>query len=319
MTTNKHKIMNISKTEKMSDKKLGRGLSALLGNSRENSLHNNSSNFAENNGEKIIEIELKKIIAGIYQPRHKFDTASLDNLAESIRENGVIQPIILRQKNGEEKFEIIAGERRFRAANLVKLTKIPAIIKKIDDRQALEIALIENIQRNDLLLTEEAEGYQRLMKEFSYTQENMANKLGKSRSHIANLLRILSLPKKVLNLLDDKQLSMGHARAIIGAENVEDLADLIVEKGYSVREVEEMMRLQKESQNQGSNKNLNKNSAKVPTSQNKTQFSSFEKKFAEASGLKVKISYDPKKNLGEVKFRFSEPKNLQKAFAKLFS
>lgn len=300
------------------NKKLGRGLSALLGNAKTEFLHKNSFSPDSENGEQIAEIELKKIIPGIYQPRHKFDSQELENLAISIKESGVIQPIILRQKEGEQKFEIIAGERRFRASQLAGLSKIPSIIKKISNRQALEIAIVENIQRNDLLLTEEAEAYQRLIKEFSYTQEDMAKKLGKSRSHITNLLRILSLPKMVLDLVDDKKLSMGHARAIIGAKNVENLANSIISKSYTVRDVEELMRNQKQQKNQDSIKKSNKK----PSSNQRTELSQIkelEQKITKSSGLKVKIFYDAQQKKGEIRLQFKEIKSLEKALGPVLS
>ena len=179
---------------KFSDKKLGRGLSALLGESKVK-----SPLFNPENQDAVEKINLKKIRAGVYQPRHNFEETELQDLANSIKEHGVIQPIILR-KTDEDFYEIIAGERRFRAAKIANLTEIPAIVRKFSDNDALEIAIIENVQRSDLSPTEEARGYQRLIKEFSYTQEIVAKKVGKSRAHIANLLRLLTLPEKFANI-----------------------------------------------------------------------------------------------------------------------
>ena len=224
---------------KFNEKKLGRGLSALLGESKVK-----SPLFSPENQDAVEKISLKKIRAGVYQPRQNFEETELQDLADSIKEHGVIQPIILR-KTEDDFYEIIAGERRFRASKIANLTEIPAIVRKFSDNDALEIAIIENVQRSDLSPTEEARGYQRLMKEFSYTQEIVAKKVGKSRAHIANLLRLLTLPEKVREYLDSKQISMGHARAIINSINPEELAKKIIAKGLNVRDAEEIVRDEK--------------------------------------------------------------------------
>ena len=216
------------------DKKLGRGLSALLGNADSN----NNIKFIPNHGESVQHIMMSNIMAGIYQPRKHFDHDQLLELSNSIRENGVIQPIIVKKADERGAFEIIAGERRFRAAKMAGLDKIPVIVKDINNAKALEFAIIENVQREDLSLIEEAQGYKQLISEFDYSQEQIAKKIGCSRSHIANILRLLSLPKDVQNLLDQGKITFGHAKAIINRENPSEIAKQIVENGWTVRDLE---------------------------------------------------------------------------------
>lgn len=184
-----------------------------------------------------------KLHAGKYQPRTQFDDAALAELSDSIRKNGIMQPIIVRpsgKHNG--KYEIVAGERRWRAAQLAEQEHVPVIIREITDKQALELALVENIQRQDLSPLEEANGYQRLIEEFDYTQEELASVIGKSRSHIANLLRLLALPDEIKDMLESGQLSMGHARALLGIPNAVELARDIIKKGLNVRQAEQIGR-----------------------------------------------------------------------------
>lgn len=174
---------------------------------------------------------------GKYQPRRNFDDEVLHELADSIEKNGILQPLVVRPIDSTH-YEIIAGERRFRAAKLAKLTEVPVIIRDVSDIQALELALVENIQRADLNPIEEAAGYQRLIDEFKYTQEKLASVVGKSRSHVANLLRLLDLPPAIKKLVTDGKLSMGHARALLTAKEPEALAKKIVAEGLSVRQTE---------------------------------------------------------------------------------
>ena len=185
-----------------------------------------------------VQLPVSQLTPGKYQPRRHFDEASLMELSESVSKHGIMQPIMVRviEKN---LYEIIAGERRFRAARLAKMEMVPVIIRELSDTQALELALIENIQRADLNPLEEAAGYQRLMDEFGYTQEKLASDVGKSRSHIANLLRLLKLPDSIKRRIDSGELTMGHARAILMAKNPEELAQQIVELGLSVRQAED--------------------------------------------------------------------------------
>lgn len=212
---------------------LGRGLGALI---------DDAEKMQQSAG--INEIELGKIVANPFQPRTKFDEEALKELAESIKEIGLIQPITIR-KIGDEEYQIIAGERRFRAAQMAGLTSIPAYIRKAKDEGMLEMALVENIQREDLDSIEIALSYQRLMEELEFTQEELSSRVGKKRSTIANYLRLLKLPAIIQKGLIDKQISMGHARAIINIENQETqifIYNQIVKHGFSVRRVEEIVR-----------------------------------------------------------------------------
>lgn len=220
------------------EKKLGRGLSALLG---ESSSHRESREDSLNKNNSTQSISVNNIIAGIYQPRKYFDQDHLAELSNSIRENGIIQPIIVR-KAGQGSFEIIAGERRFKAAKMAGLNQVPVVIKDIDNTQALEFAIIENVQREDLSPIEEANGYKQLISEFEYTQDQVAKKIGYSRSHIANILRLLSLPKEVQMLLDSGKITFGHAKSIMNLEDVTSVANQIVENNWSVRDVEDIFK-----------------------------------------------------------------------------
>ncbi len=194
---------------------LGRGLSALIS---ENNLQPTPTAVDSNKPSGVDSVPSGKLHAGKYQPRTRFDETMLSELADSIRKNGMMQPIIVRPSAKQSgKFEIVAGERRWRAAKIAGLDQLPVIVREITDQQALELALVENIQRQDLSPLEEAAGYQRLIEEFNYTQEELAGTVGKSRSHIANLLRLLALPDEVKQMLDSGKLTMGHARALLNA------------------------------------------------------------------------------------------------------
>ena len=221
---------------------LGRGLEALLGDEEINlNLDDETtdvSSFVENTvfkSEKN-EIKISDIVPCSFQPRTEFDRDALESLAQSIKEKGVLQPLLVRKKN--DKYEIIAGERRWRAAQLAGLEKVPAIVKDLSDSETLEIALIENLQRENLSAIEEAEGLTRLMSEYEYTQEVIGKVIGKSRSYIDNTLRLLGLPEEIKQLVKENKLSAGHARALIGCENAISLANKIVKEGLSVREAE---------------------------------------------------------------------------------
>ncbi len=214
---------------------LGKGLSALISERKID-----IDSFAENNGRRA-DLAVDEVFPGRFQPRIIFDPAELEELAESIRRNGVIQPILVRKRPGQG-YEIIAGERRWRASKLVKAEKIPAIILEVEDKQAMEIALIENIQRQNLKILEEAEGYKRLIKEFDYTQEQLADVIGKSRSHVTNILRLLSLPDDVKDFLNDGRLTTGHARAILSAPDIASAADEVIKKNLSVRQTENFVK-----------------------------------------------------------------------------
>jgi ParB family chromosome partitioning protein len=210
---------------------LGQGLSALFG----------EGNLPVNDSEQITNVAITKLEAGPYQPRTEFKEEELQELADSIVENGILQPIIVKKAHGNENYKIIAGERRFRAAQLANLAEVPVIIKDITDSQALEIAIVENIQRQNLTPIEEASAFTRLIEEYSYTQEELATHLGKSRSHITNLLRLLTLPEKVQDMVNNGSLSMGHARALVKLENALHVAEEIIEKKLSVRDTERLI------------------------------------------------------------------------------
>ncbi|WP_428546269.1 ParB/RepB/Spo0J family partition protein [Profundibacter sp.] len=214
---------------------LGRGLSALMSDVAADTAQASEGGSATR-AEQIIPIE--KIAPNPDQPRRDFPMQDMDDLAASIKEKGVIQPLIVREKSNG--YEIVAGERRWRAAQMAQLHELPVIIRDYTDTEVLEIAIIENIQRADLNPVEEAAGYQQLMDKFGHTQEKLAAALGKSRSHIANLMRLLQLPKEVLDLLKESKLTAGHARALITTENPVALARQVVKQGLSVRETERL-------------------------------------------------------------------------------
>ena len=211
-------------------KGLGRGLSSLIGETK-----------SEPNASKL---PISDLVSNKFQPRKIFEKDSLKNLENSIKERGIIQPIIVR-KYGEvkNKYEIIAGERRWIAAQKAGLHEVPVVITDADDLKSLEFAIIENVQRSDLNPIEEAESYQRLIENFSYDQEKVSKFIGKSRSHIANFLRLLSLPKEVLNFIKNKELSTGHAKILVGLDNATFVASKIIEKNLSVRQAENFVRI----------------------------------------------------------------------------
>lgn len=216
-------------------KKLGMGLSALLGGG--------DDDFSGLGDGAPKSVAVTALYPGQYQPRHAFGEEGLRDLAESIRAKGVLQPLLVRPHPSEDgAFEIIAGERRWRAAQLAQIHDVPVIVRDFNDRETLEVALIENLQRQDLSPLEEADGYRRLMGEFSHTQEVLAQSLGKSRSHVANMLRLLTLPEPVKAMLDDGTLSAGHARALVGADQAVALAQEVVRKGLNVRQTEKLVK-----------------------------------------------------------------------------
>ena len=228
-----------------SKKGLGRGLSSLIGDSE----------VSEN---KTL-ISISSILRNRYQPRKKFEKESLEELTNSIRERGIIQPIIVRKsEDQDDKFEIIAGERRWQAAQNAGLHEIPAVVIKADNLKSLEFAIVENVQRKDLNPIEEAEGYKRLIDEFKYDQEKVAKFIGKSRSHITNYLRLLSLPKEVIDLIIDEKISQGHAKILVGLDSASLLAKKIISKNLSVRQTESLVKSLK-NENQKSLKRKDSN------------------------------------------------------------
>jgi ParB family transcriptional regulator, chromosome partitioning protein len=217
---------------------LGRGLSSLLGEVAQEQPVDGAGGAGQRGGIQLIPIA--SIVPNLAQPRRAFDEDSLAELADSIRARGVIQPILVRPHDG--RFQIVAGERRWRAAQKARLHEVPAIVREFDDEETLEVALIENIQRRDLNAIEEAQGYRRLVADYGHTQEELGKLVHKSRSHIANLLRLLDLPQSVQDLVGSGRLSMGHARALIPADDPEALAEEVVKRGLSVRETEKLVR-----------------------------------------------------------------------------
>lgn len=230
------------------NKGLGKGLSALISEkpsptpaAKKSAAVSAAAELPSASG--LNSVSVMKLHSGKYQPRTQFDEGMLTELAESINKNGIMQPIIARASTKYAgKFEIIAGERRWRAAKIAGLDEVPVIVREISDKQALELALVENIQRQDLSPLEEAAGFQRLIEEFDYTQDELAATIGKSRSHIANMLRLLSLPDEIKAMLNSGELSAGHARAILNAPDAVELAKEIVKRGLNVRQAEEASR-----------------------------------------------------------------------------
>lgn len=213
------------------DQRLGRGLSGLIAG--------NSFSKIDDQQESLPVLLLHP---GKFQPRKHFDEESLKELANSIEKSGIIQPIVVRKDANEGGYEIIAGERRWRASKIAKLNSVPVIIRDLDDKQCLEIAIIENIQRQDINPIEEGEAYKKLIDEFSYTHEELASVIGKSRSHITNMIRMLSLSDSIKKMINEKKISMGHARALINVENAEDIAERIVSRSLSVRQTEKLIK-----------------------------------------------------------------------------
>jgi len=282
---------------------LGRGLGALIPTAAERSL--------DEPGSGILEIPLEKIIPNSNQPRHNFSKESLDELAESIKKFGVIQPILVRRLDKEEKYEIIAGERRYKAAKKLGMDMIPSIVSKdVDDISSLELALIENIHREDLSPIELSHTFKQLIEEFHITHEELSEKIGKSRTAITNLLRLLTLPLEVQKLLDERKVDVGHARAIAGLKKMEDqikVANLVVEKGLSVREVEKIV----------NKKNNLPNEAKQHSSRavQFSKLSSVSKKIADYVNAPVKINVGKKK--GKIEITFGSVRDLERIVHKI--
>ncbi len=267
-------------------KGLGRGLSSLLGESVDKKVSTNK-------------VSIKDIKRNKFQPRKDFNKENLEDLTNSIREQGVIQPILVRpDKNDNGKYEIIAGERRWLASQNAGLHEVPVVIADIDDVKSLEFAIIENVQRQDLNSVEEARGYQRLTNEFEYNHEKLSKFIGKSRSYIANSLRMLSLPNDILLMVERGELSAGHARALIGIQNPAVIAKRIVEKQLSVRQAESLTR-------QFKNQKLKLIHKKDPN------ILDLQKSLEEKTGLNVSIN-NKKNNSGTISFEYNDLDQLEK-------
>ena len=266
-------------------KGLGRGLSSLIGETK-----------VETKTNKLL---LSDIIQNKFQPRKNFDEENLDDLTNSIKERGVIQPIIVRKSATENsKFEIIAGERRWLAARKAGLHDIPVVVTEADDLKSLEFAIIENVQRHDLNPLEEAQGYKRLIDEFSYDQEKVSKFIGKSRSYITNTLRLLNLPSEILQFIEQKKISAGHAKILVGLENALFIANKIIEKKLSVRQTENFVKIFKK-------RKKSSNLSKDP------DISQLEQSISEKIGLNVSIKNN-KKNKGTITFSYHEIDQLNK-------
>ncbi len=258
---------------------LGRGLSSLIGDTGISSNKN--------------KLSISSIIRNKFQPRKIFDKESLDELTNSIKERGVIQPIVVRRsEDQDDKFEIIAGERRWLAAQNAGLHEVPAVEVEANDLKSLEFAIVENVQRQDLNPIEEAQGYQKLIEKFNYDQEKLAKFIGKSRTHITNCLRLLSLPKDIISLIEEGKLSQGHAKILVGLENSYFLAKKIIDKKLSVRQSENLVRVLKSSK-------------KIKTILQDPNLKNFEESIQEKTGIKVLIR-NKKNNTGQITFEYKD-------------
>ena len=266
-------------------KGLGRGLSSLIGDTKSTSIKN--------------KISISEIVRGKFQPRKIFNKESLEELSNSIRERGVVQPIIVRKsREFIGKFEIVAGERRWLASQNAGLNEIPAVIIEADDIKALEFGIVENVQRSDLNPVEEATGYKRLMDEFGYDQEKVGKFIGKSRAHIANCLRLLSLPKDVISMIENGKITQGHAKVLVGMENANLLAKKIIEKELSVRQAENLV-------------NLFKKPKKIKLISKDSNLKELENILINKLGIRVSIK-NKRNNSGSISFNYKDLDQLNK-------
>jgi ParB family chromosome partitioning protein len=277
-------------------KGLGKGLSALMGDVPPENIQTKSSS------EKI---PIHFVYANPSQPRKNFNQELLNELSESIKEQGIIQPILVRKKS-EDKYEIVAGERRWRAAQLAKIHEVPVIILNIDDKKSLEFAILENIQRSDLNGIEEALGYDNLVKKFGYSQETLSKILGKSRSHIANTLRLAGLPEEIKKMISDGLLTPGHARCLVNVPDNINLAKIIVNKNLSVRQAEFLVKKEQ----------VFSSLKKIKTNSKDTNIKSLESDLGLLMGIKVDIK-NKKNNSGEIKFSYKNLDQLNKIISVL--
>tara|TARA_B100000902_G_scaffold314108_1_gene304766 strand:+ start:247 stop:1089 length:843 start_codon:yes stop_codon:yes gene_type:complete len=266
-------------------KGLGRGLSSLIGETKVEPQKN--------------QLSISDLVPNKYQPRKIFDEASLVDLTNSIKERGMIQPIIVRRSSDDKsKFEIIAGERRWLAAQRVGLHNVPVVVTEADDLKSLEFAIVENVQRHDLNPLEEAQGYKRLIDEFSYDQEKVSKFIGKSRSHITNSLRLLTLPSDVIKLIETQKLTAGHAKILVGLENASFVANKIIEKQLSVRQAESFVRIFKK----------NRHKSKISKD---TNIIALELSVSNKIGLNVEI-HNNKRNKGKISFEYKDLEQLNR-------
>ena len=280
---------------------LGRGLSALLGDAP-------SGGEAEADTGRVARmIPIEQLRPSPYQPRRHFDDEAFAALVGSIRDKGVLQPLLVRaDPSAEGHFEIVAGERRWRAAQQARLHEVPAVVKTLSDRDTLEVALVENLQREDLTPLEEAEAYRRLLEEFGHTQEVLARAVGKSRSHVANMIRLLGLPEAVRRMLDEGQISAGHARALVNSEDPAGLAREIVHRGLNVRQAEDLARREHAPSSP-------KAGAMAPKDPN---VAALERDLSEALGLKVTVTVK-KDGAGKIAILYDLPEQLDDVLRRL--
>ena len=266
-------------------KGLGRGLSSLIGETKVETPKN--------------QLSISDLIPNKYQPRKIFDEDNLNDLTNSIKERGILQPIIVRKSNDDKsKFEIIAGERRWLAAQKAGLHNVPVVITEVDDLKSLEFAIVENVQRHDLNPLEEAQGYKRLIDEFNYDQEKVSKFIGKSRSHITNSLRLLTLPLEVIKLIETQKLTAGHAKILVGLENSSFVANKIVEKKLSVRQAESFVK-------------IFKNKRQKPNNVKDANIKDLEISVSNKIGLNVLIK-NKKNNKGKITFEYKDLDQLNK-------
>ena len=263
-------------------KGLGRGLSSLIGDTAPTS--------------KSLKVSISSIIRNKFQPRKNFNKEQMEELTNSIRERGIIQPIIVRRQ--ADKYEIVAGERRWQAAQNAGLHEVPIVEIQADDLKSLEFAIVENVQRDDLNPIEEANGYKRLIDEFNYDHEKVAKFIGKSRAHITNCLRLLTLPSEVIKLIEDKKISQGHAKILVGLENASVIAKKIADKKLSVRQSENLVRIYKSPK-------------KFKIIRNDTNIKALEKSLEEKTGLKVSIHHKKNKK-GTLSFEYNSNDQLDR-------
>ncbi len=281
--------------------RLGRGLAALIGD-----VGDETAAIDRARGQKRVPIEYVK--ANPKNPRRHFDSEELDNLAASIREKGILQPILVRPLRGKtDSYEIVAGERRWRAAQRAGMHDVPITLLEINDREALEIAIVENVQRSDLNPLEEASGYENLLEQFKYSQNDLAKVVGKSRSHIANTLRLLKLPNSVKKMLAEGKLTAGHARALLAHDDPEKLAKAIVEGGMNVRDVEALSPTER--------KTSKGKAAKSKTASKSADVKALERKLTDQLGLSVEINNRGVR--GEVRIRYRSLEQLDAVCRKL--
>jgi ParB family chromosome partitioning protein len=286
-------------------RRLGRGLAALIGEMDKPAEAQSRGVSADGR------VPIEFLSPNPRNPRRRFPEEELHDLAQSIREHGLVQPVVVRPTTAPERYEIVAGERRWRAAQIAGLAEIPVIIRDVDDRVALEIAIVENVQRSDLNPIEEAEGYDRLMRDHNYTQAELGQVIGKSRSHVANTLRLLKLPPAIRDMIQEGALSAGHARALVTVENPVTLAKRIIDEGLSVRQTEALAQKHEESAAVASGKNSGGSARRHKDADTEA----LERLLTDVTGLKVSISHrDPG---GEIRIAYRNLEQLDELCRRL--